>query len=145
MRAVRDDAGRLAVLLERSDGDARVRDPDTGAERTLPADRLAPAGDPAAFGDEPGRDLPPSARRVLAVADARALAVLLVLDAGPRSVRTLLDRHPVCESDLQGAVADLRAAGLVEPTDVGGEPGYRTTDPASEGLAALHGGSADRA
>ena len=71
------------------------------------------------------------------VPDERALGLLVELDArGPLSVRALLD-YDLCESDLHGLVAELRAAGLVEEADVAGERGYDLTATAAEALAAV--------
>jgi phage FluMu protein gp41 len=67
--------------------------------------------------------------------DDRALALLGEIDAdGPFAVRTLLSRHDLCESDLHGLCAELRAAGLLAEAEVAGERGYRTTERAREAL-----------
>jgi len=75
---------------------------------------------------------------VTAPRDDRALGLLLELDAdGPIPVRTLLSSSGLCESDLHGLLAELRAAGLVTETEVAGERGYETTDAASDALERL--------
>ena len=67
--------------------------------------------------------------------DDRALALLGEIDAdGPFAVRTLLSRYDLCESDLHGLCAELRAAGLLAEAEVAGERGYRTTDRARQAL-----------
>lgn len=67
--------------------------------------------------------------------DDRALALLREIDAnGPFTVRTLLSRYDLCESDLHGLCAELRAAGLLAEAEVAGERGYRTTERTREEL-----------
>lgn len=136
MRVVERDDDRF-LLLEESDESSLVLDPDTGAERRLPTEELAAAGE--ASPSLLARTVPEPRRRILtAVHSERALGVLLVLDAaGPLAVRELLGRSDVCESDLHGLCGELRAAGLLEAVDVAGERGYATTDLASEGLSNL--------
>lgn len=133
MRAVRADQPGLAVVVEESDGRARVRDPETGQEWTVPATDIEPI-------EPPGTEVPTATRYVLAAVDDRALALLLILDVEPRRVATLLETTDLCESDIHGVVGDLRAAGLVEPITVEGEPGYRTSPLASTGLEGLRSG-----
>ncbi|MFB6171869.1 MAG: hypothetical protein ABEJ23_04995 [Haloarculaceae archaeon] len=136
MRTVRDEDGRSYLLLKSSSESCLVRDPETGEERYLPADRLASVSEsPLATA---ARAVPERARQVLsAVHDDRSLGLLLELDREPRAIRTLLDATDLCESDLLGLLTEFRAAGLLAETDVRGERGYRTTDAASEGLAHL--------
>ncbi len=74
------------------------------------------------------------------VQDDRALALLGEIDThGPFAVRTLLSRYDLCESDLHGLCAELRAAGLLAEAEVAGERGYRTTDRARQTLERAHG------
>lgn len=69
------------------------------------------------------------------VHDDRVRSLLGEIDSrGPISVRELLE-YDLCESDLHGMCAELRAAGLLEECEVAGERGYRTTDRASEALS----------
>ena len=139
MRTVRGPEGERYLLVKRSGESSRVRDPETGEERHLPNDELDVVDDdPLAVA---ARAVPENARRVCRAArtDA-ALGFLLELDdRGPASARALLDRYDRCESDLLGLVSELTAAGVVERTDVAGEPGYRLTEGTSEGLARLRG------
>lgn len=136
MRAVEHDGDRY-LLVKQSGESSLVRDPETGAERYLPNDELE------ATGDSPlvvaAGSIPEAQRRILtAVRSERILGALLELDRrGPLAVREILGSYDLCESDVHGAFAELRAAGLVEEADVGGERGYETTDLASEGLEAL--------
>jgi hypothetical protein len=136
MRVVEHDGSRY-VLLKESDGASLVRDPDTGEEHTLPNDELTATGEsPLAVA---ATAVPEPQRRLLAaVHSEQALGLLVELeDRGPLSVREILGRYDLCESDLHGQVAELRAAGLVREADVGGERGYGTTPLASDGLDAL--------
>ena len=72
--------------------------------------------------------------------DDCALALLGEIDAdGPFAVRTLLSRYDLCESDLHGLCAELRAAGLLAEAEVAGERGYRTTERAHQALDRAHG------
>lgn len=129
--------GNTYVLVKRSSDSSLVRDPETGEECYLPNDELTATGEsPLAVA---AGSIPEPRRRLLtAVHDEQLLGLLVELDdRGPLSVRELLGRYDLCESDLHGRVGELRAAGLVRETDVGGERGYGTTDLASDGLAGL--------
>ncbi|QLD88587.1 hypothetical protein HWV07_05885 [Natronomonas salina] len=142
MRTVEHDGDRY-LLVKQSGESSRVRDPETGEERYLPNDELTATGDsPLAVA---ARAVPEPTRRVLtAVHSERTLGALLELDErGPLSVREILGSYDLCESDVHGTFAELRAAGLVEEADVAGERGYATTDLASEGLDALRGDGSD--
>mgnify|MGYP000112022540 CR=1 FL=1 len=141
MRTVRDDEdGRRYLLLKESDESARVRDPDTGAERHLPLERLEPVDGESPLETAAGA-VPDAVRQVVTAAhDDRALGLLVEIDErGPVDVRLLLDAYDLCESDLHGLLAEFRAAGLVAEAEVAGGRGYETTETASEGLAALVG------
>lgn len=136
MRAVEHE-GEQYLLIKRSSDSSLVRDPETGTERYLPNDELTVTGDsPLSIA---ARSVPEPQRRVLtAVHSERLLGLLIELDTdGPLSVRELLDRYDLCESDLHGHVAELRAAGLVREAERYGERGYATTELAHEGIEAL--------
>jgi len=137
-RTVEDEAGNQYLLLKASAESSLVRDPDTGETTHLPAETLDPVEEQSVLATA-ARALSPDIRTVLgAVPDERALGLLLELDAeGPLAVRTLLSAYDLCESDLHGLLAELRAAGLLAETAVGGERGYETTGTASDALAAL--------
>ena len=138
MRTVRDDDGRVYVLLKQSSESSRLRDPETGEEVHRPNDSLT-----VLDGESPlettARRVPESVRTILsATRGDRSLGLLLdIEDRGPLAVRTLLDAYDLCESDLHGMLTEFRAAGLLEEATVAGERGYRTTETASEGLALL--------
>lgn len=134
MRTVRDASGRRYVVEKESAESSRVRDPETGERRHLPNDALTPVDeDPLAVA---AAAAPEAVRRLVAATrDERTLGLLFELDAqGPLAARDLLAETTLCESDLHGAGTELRVAGLLAETDVGGERGYRLTD---EGRAAL--------
>lgn len=136
MRTVEHDGERY-LLVKRSGESSLVRDPETGEERYLPNEELEASGEsPLALA---ARQVPEPTRRVLtAVHSERALGVLVELDErGPLSVRSVLGGYDLCESDLHGLFGELRAAGLVVETEVGGERGYRLTDRGREGLGGL--------
>jgi len=136
MRAV-EHRGDRYLLLKRSGDSSLVRDPETGDERYLPNDELTVTGDsPLTVA---AAAVPRPQRRLLAaVHSERILGLLLELDGdGPIAVRELLGRYDLCESDLHGRIGELRAAGLVEEAEVGGERGYAATELTHEALAAL--------
>jgi len=153
MRTVRDESGTRYLLVKRSEASSLVRDPATGEERYLPNGRLAPESEPplvtvartavdvpddVSEASTESDALPDAARQVLAATPSeRALGLLVELDRDPRSVRSLLARFDLCESDLHGLLTAFRAAGLLTETDVHGARGYRTTETAREGLAHL--------
>ena len=137
MRPVRDDDGDRYLLVKRSSESSLVRDPATGETEYRPTASLDPVDESPLR--TAARSLPPELRTLLsAVPDERALGLLLELDAdGPLAVRTLLSAYDLCESDLHGLLAELRAAGLLAETTVAGERGYETTPAASDALAVL--------
>lgn len=114
------DGDSYYVLHRVMDEDCRVRLLPSGETRVQAAGAFAP-GDPDAALRTVENDL--TAARV-GSNSAVALFIELAV-AGPASARELLDRLDVCESDLHGAVSELRAAGVVESTTVYGERGYR--------------------
>jgi hypothetical protein len=136
MRTVEHDGERY-LLVKRSDESSLVRDPETGDEQYLPNDELE------ATGESPltvaATRIPDPIRRVLtAVYSEQTLGVLVELDErGPLSVREILGAYDLCESDIHGTFAELRAAGLVEEATVNGERGYGLTDVGKEGLDGL--------
>ncbi|WP_353633464.1 hypothetical protein ABSL23_08955 [Halobacterium sp. NMX12-1] len=138
MRTVRDDDGHRYLLLKQSSDSSLVRDPETGDERHVPNDDLEPADGEAPL-DALASAVPEPARRVTtACHDDWHLGLLVDLaDRGPLAAREMLGAYDTCESDLLGAVTELRAAGLVEEATVNGERGYRLTEPGREGIAAL--------
>lgn len=138
MRTVEDAAGRRLLVVKRSAESWLVRDPGTGAERYVDPDDVTVVDDAAPL-ETAARSLDPDARRlVLAARDDRTLGLLCHLDAaGPRSVRRLLDETDLCESDLHGAVAEFRAAGLLREVEVDGRRGYGLTDAARAALDRL--------
>jgi hypothetical protein len=123
VRPVHDPTGdRLLVLREVGDERLTV-DPLTGERRRLPAAALTPA-DGAGLGAD-----------VDAVRDARTLTLLVELEArGPLAVVELL-AFDLCESDLNGLTAELRAAGLIAERDAGGRRGYGLTEAGRAALA----------
>lgn len=137
MQTVEDAEGRRYLLVKRSGESSLVRDPERGVEEYRPNEELTPVE--ASPLELAASAVPATVRRVLiAIHDDRGLGLLLALDArGPVAVRDLLDRTDLCESDLHGLLGEFRAAGLVAEAEVAGERGYRTTDDASEALAAL--------
>ncbi len=136
MKTVEHDGDRY-LLVKRSGESSLVRDPETGAERYLPNDEIEITG---TSGLETAAEVIPNPQRRLltAVRDERTLGLLVELErSGPISVRELLGRYDLCESDLHGISAELRAAGLLEEATIAGERGYRTTELASRALEAL--------
>ncbi|SFS01274.1 hypothetical protein SAMN05216559_2473 [Halomicrobium zhouii] len=138
MRTVRDADGDRYLLLKESSESSRVRDPETGEERHVPNDELEPVDGESPL-ETAAKAVPEPARRlVTAVPDKRALGLLVeVDDRGPLDVHVLLDSYDLCESDLHGLLAEFRAAGLVEETDVAGRRGYQITDAGHDALARL--------
>ncbi len=130
MRLVSD--GEQYYVLQRSNGEVcRLRDLSEGTTTARPCSDLTPIS-PAEFVEARDADIDVSGPREQserAVALAAELAV-----AGPTSARALLDRFDACESDIHGATTELRAAGLIEPTTVHGERGYRATEQVSDAL-----------
>jgi hypothetical protein len=143
MRTVEDDAGKRYLLLKRSGDSSLVRDAETGERLHLPTDGLTVIGgtSPLATAAE---GVPDAARKLVStVRDDRTLGLLVALaDADGLPARTLLDAEDYCESDLNGLLAELRAAGLVETATVDGEEGYRLTEDAAAVVSALQSATA---
>lgn len=137
MQTVRDEDGRRYLRLKRSGESSLVRDPETGERRHVPNDGLEAVDRPPLA--TVAEAVPDDLRTVLtAVPDDRGLGLLLELDARDgMAARDLLAASELCESDLHGMLAEYRAAGLVEETEIGGERGYETTDAASAALGRL--------
>jgi hypothetical protein len=147
MRTVRTEAGDRYLLVKRSGESSLVRDPKTGAERYLPNDDLRVADGESAL-ETAAEAVPEPVRRLLtATPNERALGLLVELaDRGPVAVRTLLDAYDLCESDLNGLLAEFRAAGLVSEARVAGERGYDATPTTRAAVAGLRdGGGRDAA
>lgn len=142
MRTVETPDGERHLLLSTTDGTARIRDPETGAERSVDADSVDPVTDSplsVAAGGVPE----PVRRALTAVHDERTLGVLVTLvDAGPTAVVDLLSYSGLCESDFNGLFGELRAAGLVTESEIAGERGYEATETAEEAVELLRGGDA---
>jgi hypothetical protein len=140
MRTVRDESGRRYILLTESGDSVLVRDPTTGERRYVDADELWPTD-----GESPlstaARAVPGAVRRAAtAVRDERTLGLLVELaDRGPLPAREVMGSYDLCESDVVGAVAEFRTAGLVEETDVAGERGYALTEEGATAVALLRG------
>lgn len=138
MRTVRTDDGGQYLLIKRSSGSSLVRDPETGDERYIENEKLEFTGvSPLETAAQAIAD--PVRRIVRAVSSDHALGVLIILDRrGPMAAVDLMGRSDLCESDLNGLLTELRAAGLIETVSIGGVPGYKTTEQASEGLSTLY-------
>lgn len=138
MRTVEHDGTRY-LLVKQSAESSLVRDPETGEQSYLPNEELTATGEsPLSVA---ARAVPDAPRRVLtAVHSEQTLGMLVELDErGPLSVREVLGRYDLCESDIHGTFGELRAAGLVEEATVDGQRGYAITELGTEGLAALRG------
>lgn len=131
MHVVADGSGTRHVALAGDGDEMRLLDSASGeSTRRAAGDLSRVEADPLAVAAE---GVPSAAREALGVEDWRAVGLVAVLVAdGPRSVRSLVGGLPLCESDLNGTLAELRAAGLVAETDVGGERGYRATAAAGD-------------
>ena len=138
MGLVRDEAGTTLLLVKQSAESALVRDPETGESSYRPLSTLEWVSDESPL-IAAARALPePSEPPLSRIADPRALGLVVYLDSkGPQPVTTLLEIDTLCESDLHGATGELRAAGLVEETEVDGWRGYRTTELATDALDRL--------
>ena len=96
------------------------------------------SADGSGFADAAKAVPEPVRRLIRGTHNDRGLGLLLTIDdRGGVPVRELL-RDDLCESDLHGLCGELRAAGLLEPCEVAGERGYRTTETAHEALERLH-------
>ena len=126
MRVVTD--GDAYFVLQRVLGeDCQLRGVSSGETTTQPCESLSPATAEAALGVVAG------SLKDESVTSNQAAALLLELTVdGPTSARELLDRFDVCESDLHGVATELRSAGLLEPTTVYGERGYRASSRIAE-------------
>lgn len=135
MRPVEDETGHRYLLLKRSTESSLVRDLSTGEREHLPNADLSVVGAAAPLETAAGA-LAPDRREQLPVSGDRAAGLLVELvQGGPRPVRDLLGSTELCESDLNGLVGELRAAGLVTETTVHGRRGYAATETAADLLA----------
>lgn len=116
------------LAIERRDGELLVRNPATGRERSIPADAAESLDkEPLAV----VRDAVGTAAGPPVGTDDRTLAVAVELvDRGVTPARRLPRAYAACESDLVGMVTELRVAGLIDETAVGGVPAYEPTEQA---------------
>jgi len=138
MRTVRDADGDRYILLKESAESSRVRDPGparSATSRTRNSNRSTAS--------RPWRQLRtpfprlPGAWSLPSRTGGRSGLLVEIDGRGPLDVHVLLDAYDLCESDLHGLLAEFRAAGLVEETDVAGRRGYRITDDGHDALARL--------
>lgn len=135
MKTVEHDGTRY-LLIKQSGDSSLVRDVGTGDERYIPNDELTVTGESTLA--VAARAIPEPQRRIItAVHSERQLGLLIELEDGPISVREILGRYDLCESDLHGQVAELRAAGLVQEAERDGERAYELTEFARDGLDPL--------
>lgn len=135
MRTVETESGERYLLLKESSDSSLVRDPETGEERYVDADRLRDVG-----GDSPlivaAGGVQNSVRQLLtAVHTEQSLGLVMELaDRGPVPVVDLLGAYELCESDFHGLLSELRAAGMVAESRVAGERCYDATAVAREAV-----------
>ena len=141
MRTVRDDSGKRYVVVKSSTDSSLVRDPEDGSERYLDNDRLDTVEGVSPLETAATGVSAPVRRLLGGVHDDISLGLLADLaDRGPVPVREMMREYDQCESELQGRLAELRAAGLIEERTVGSERGYDATDTTIEALTLLRGG-----
>lgn len=135
MRTVETESGEHYLLLKESSDASLVRDPETGEERYVDADRLRDVGGASPL-SVAASGVPEPVRRLLtAVHDERSLGLVMELaDRGPLPVVDLLGAYELCESDFHGLLSELRAAGLVTEARVAGERAYDATELAREAV-----------
>ena len=138
MRTVETDDGERLLLLKESSDASLVRDPKTGAERYVEAERLSAPDGASPLAVAAGGVPEPVRRLVTAVHDERSLGLVMELaDSGPVAVVELLGAYDLCESDFHGLLSELRAAGLVKEEKVAGQRGYDATETAREAVELL--------
>lgn len=138
MQTVRDADGRRWLLLKQSSESSRVRDPETGEETFLPNEDLEPAGGESPFEALADSIAEPARRVARSCHEDWQFGLLVALaEDGPQPVRTLLADAAACESDFLGATTELRAAGLLAETTVGGERAYELTEAGRGGVDTL--------
>ena len=138
MRTVETDDGERLLLLKESSDASLVRDPKTGEERYVEADRLSEPQGASPLAVAAGGVPEPVRRLLTAVHDEQSLGLVMELaDRGPVAVVDLLGAYDLCESDFHGLLSELRAAGLVEEARVAGERGYDATETAEEAVELL--------
>ena len=101
MRTAEHDGDRYLLVKSSSDS-SLVRDPETGTERYVPNEELTLTGEsPLVVAADA---VPEAQRRLLTAVHSESVLGLLVEldDHGPLSVRDILDRYDLCESDLHG-------------------------------------------
>lgn len=142
MRTVETESGDRYLLLKESSDSSLVRDPTTGEERYVDAERIRDVD-----GESPltvaASGVPAPVRRLLtAVHDERSLGVVMELvDRGPLPAVELFGAYDLCESDFHGLLSELRAAGFVSEDSVAGERGYDATALAREAVDEIRTGA----
>ncbi|ESS07513.1 MAG: hypothetical protein A07HB70_00053 [uncultured archaeon A07HB70] len=138
MQTVEDSAGRRLLVVKRAAESWLVRDPATGEEQYVDPEAVDPVAGASPLATAAGALDDDARRLVLAARDDRALGLLCHLAAdGPVAVRALLGETDLCESDLHGLLAELRAAGLVAEQTVDGRRGYALSGRGADALDRL--------
>ncbi|QSG03223.1 DUF7346 family protein [Natranaeroarchaeum sulfidigenes] len=138
MRTVRDSSGKQYIVVKSSADSSLVRDPEDGNERYVDNDRLEPVNGVSPLEAAASGVSTPVRQLLRGVHDDTDLGLLAELsDRGPTPVRDMMREYDLCESDLYGRLAELRAAGLVEECRIADERGYDATARTVEALATL--------
>jgi hypothetical protein len=135
MQTVEDEEGRRYLLERRSEDTSRVLDLETGQRRYLPNDRLSAVSGESPLIEAAGQIPAPLRDLITSVPDELALGLLVFLARnGAQSVKQLLSRTTLCESDLHGRLAILQTTGFIKPSTPSGERGYTLTEYGYEAL-----------
>lgn len=139
MRTVYHTDGTQYLLCKESSESSLIRDPRSGEERYVPNEKLtiADADDSSLIAAASGVSKP--VRTVLTAShNEEALGLLVELtDREGLSVVAMIDAYDYCESDLNGQLAEFRAAGLITEAEIYGERGYEPTEMTKSAIESL--------
>ncbi|ERG99288.1 MAG: hypothetical protein J07HQX50_00432 [Haloquadratum sp. J07HQX50] len=140
MRLVEDASGNQYELLKQSDESARVRDIDSGTEQYVQVSKLNPVSETGQSELEIVAETVPDDLRCLitGIHTVETLGLLIELvEAESLNGIAMRSLSTCCESELNGLMAELLAAGLAEETRECGERVYQPTAMAESAVEQL--------
>ncbi len=139
MRTVYHTDGTQYLLCKQSSDSSLIRDPRSGEERYVSNEELTIADTDDSPLVAAASGVPKSVRTALTASHSEsALGLLIELtDREGLSVVSMIETYDYCESELNGQLAEFRAAGLVTETKIYGERGYEPTETAKAAVESL--------
>jgi hypothetical protein len=139
MRTVYHADGTQYLLCKESSESSLIRDPRSGEEKYVSNEELTIADTDDSPLVAAASGVPETVRTVLIASHGEdALGLLIELtDREGLSIVSMLDAYDYCESELNGQLAEFRAAGLITEIEIYGERGYGPTEMTKTAIESL--------